>query len=93
MTCVAKCIDRSKLAVLKLKMTPAFFLTLASCELGSQTLAGWSMHIGGTQMASVLNMDEGSDTTTQIDSMEGKDKKGKTRGGGRKKERDRRADQ
>lgn len=85
MTCVAKCIDRSKLAVLKLKMTPAFFLTLASCELGSETPAGWSMHIGGTQMASVLNMDEGSDTTTQTDSVEGKENEGKTRRGGERR--------
>lgn len=28
------------------------------------------MHIGGTQMASALNMDEGSDTTTQTDIVE-----------------------
>lgn len=28
------------------------------------------MHIGGTQMASALNMDEGSDTTTETDSVE-----------------------
>lgn len=73
MTHVAKCIDRSKLAVLKPKMTPRFVLTLADCELGSETSAGWSMHIGGTQMASVMNMDEGSDTTTQTDSVEGKE--------------------
>lgn len=28
------------------------------------------MHIGGTQMASALNMDEGSNTRTQADSTE-----------------------
>lgn len=42
-------------------------------ELGSETLAGWSMHIGGTQMVSALNMDERSDTTSQTDSVEGKE--------------------
>lgn len=35
------------------------------------------MHIGGTQMASALNMDEGSDTTTQTAWK--KERKGKRR--------------
>lgn len=52
-------------------------ITLAGCELGSETPAGWSMHIGGTQMASVLNMDEGSDTTTQTDSVEERERERK----------------
>lgn len=51
-------------------------LTLAGFELGSETPAGWSTHVGGTQMASALNMDEGSDTTTQTDSMEERERKG-----------------
>lgn len=40
------------------------------------------MHIGGTQMASALNMDERSDTTTQTDSVEGRGKEGERRGRG-----------
>lgn len=32
-------------------------------------------------MASAMNMDEGPDTTSQTDSVEGKEKEGKMRGG------------
>lgn len=32
-------------------------------------------------MASVLNMDEGSDTTTQTDSVEGREEEGRIAGG------------
>lgn len=60
-------------------------ITLAGCELGSQTTAGWSMHIGGTQMASALNMDEGSDTKTQTDRVEEREKK---RGKGKEGEKE-----
>lgn len=44
------------------------------------------MHIGGTQMASALNMDEGSDTTTQTDSVEERRKAEKRRGGEERRE-------
>lgn len=57
---------------------------MAVCELGSETLAGWSMHIGGTQMASALNMDEGSDTTTHTDIVEEREKEGNGRKGRQK---------
>lgn len=39
-------------------------------SFGSASLAGWPMHIGGTQMVLALNMDERSDTTSQADSAE-----------------------
>lgn len=62
-------------------MTPAFSFN-TGCELGSESPAGWSMHIGDTQMASALNMDERSDTTTQTDSIVESEKEGKTGGVG-----------
>lgn len=40
------------------------------------------MHIGDTQMASALNMDERSDTTTQTDSVEERERGEKGRRGG-----------
>ena len=44
--------------------------------------------------SAALNMDEGSDTTTQSDSVEEEEKKeGKTESRGRRMEGDRRADQ
>lgn len=46
------------------------------------------MHIGGTQMAPALNMDERSDTTTQTDSMEEKEREEKQERRGRRKQRD-----
>lgn len=48
---------------------------LAGCELGSEALPGWSIHIEGTQMASALNMDEGSDTTTHTGIVEASGKR------------------
>lgn len=51
------------------------------------------MYIGDTQMASALNMDEGSDTTTETDGVEERERKRERGEGGRRKEGDRRADQ
>lgn len=50
-------------------------ITQSGCELGREDPTDWSMHIGVTQMASPLNMDEGSDTSNQADSVEKRERR------------------